>query len=228
MPDGDKRLFVIQGQQAGRGEDVGVGLPLQGIENNRHTEFFIDHAPTQGQARGAGQRPGQRAGVEIAGLYPVCRGLAAGHHGPGDIPRPRVIPADAAAVRTAVVHEQPLQAHILAVNHLQLHDDRLDQHLRAADIQALNHRFQGRHLVGVGGDNERVGALIGLDGGIAVRRAVVFSIAAVELADVLHHPGQHFGNFRGLRVFQVNDLDVAGLLQGRIHVGNQFAHARAL
>ena len=228
LPDGDKGLLVIQRQQAGRGEDVGVGLPLQGVENDGHTEFFTDNAPAQGQARGAGQRAGEGAGVKIAGRHPASLGLTAGHHGPGDIPRPRVIRADAAAVQAAVVHEQPLQAQILTVNHLQLHNDRLDQHLRPANIQASDHRLQRRHLVGVGGDNQRVGALIGLDGGIALRRPVVFSLGAVELADVLHHPGQHLGNFRSLRVFQVNDLDVAGLLQGRIHIGNQFAHARAL
>ncbi len=222
----DVGLLVVQREQRRRRQDIGVCFRFQGVEDHRHGEVVVQGAPTQRQPRRLGQRAGEIGHLEIAAVIVI---VAAGQYRLSNSPGPLVRGVDIAAVETVILGEQPLQAEVLCVVDLHLHDDRLHQYLGAADVQPVDHGFDGGHLIRVGGDDKRVGALVRLDGGFALaRHRLLAGLGVLQLADTLHHPGQHLGDIGGVGVLEVNHLDVAALLQRRVQVLDQLAHARAL
>ena len=148
LADGDIGLLVVQRQQAGGRQDVGVGLLIEGADDHRHGEAVADLAPAQGGAAGSGQRPGQAAQADIVGAAIV------GQDSVADGSRPGIGGVDVAAEGAALVGKQPLDTEILAVDHFHLDNDCLHQHLGPADIQPVDDRLNRGHLVGFGRDDQ--------------------------------------------------------------------------
>ncbi len=209
--------MVIQGQQTGRGKDVRVALGLQCIENHRHGQVAVHHAPAQGCTRRLGQRTGDISDPYFLVAVVVTQNsigdslVALSLGGTG---------ADVAAKRPTVVGEQPLQSQFSIVRHRQLYDDGLHQYLCSPDIKPGNDRLQSRHLISICRNDQRICALIGFNGGIRGRTALPVP-RLVEAGNILHYPGQHLRHLYGVGIFQINHLDVATLLQWRIQVVDQ-------
>ena len=47
----DKGLLIIQRQQTGSGQNIGIALLLQRVKDGGHREVLIDHTPSEGRAR---------------------------------------------------------------------------------------------------------------------------------------------------------------------------------
>ena len=148
LADGDIGLLVVQRQQAGGRQDVGVGLLIEGADDHRHGQTVADLAPAQGRAAGFGQRPGQATQADIVGTA-VGRqdGVAYGS-------RPGIGGIDVAAESATLVGKQPLDTEVLAIDHFHLDNYGLHQHLGPADIQPVDDRLYRGHLVGFGGDDQ--------------------------------------------------------------------------
>ena len=80
---------------------------------------------------------------------------------------------------------------------LHLHDNGFHQHLRAADIQAMDHRLQRRHLAGASA--VMISALVpssaSMVGAVTARACWTAwpPPAPSRRTHILHHPGQHLG-----------------------------------
>ena len=160
LANGDKRFFVIQCQQARRGQDVSVALCLQRVENKRHRQGLVDHTPAQRSARNLCQGACNRARPNI--FRAVIR-----HNGICNRTVARLLGrtgADVTAIQSAVVGEQPLESKLLPLRHLHFDDDGLDEHLRPSDIEPRDHCFECRHLVGIRRDDQAIRAGIGFYG----------------------------------------------------------------
>ena len=62
----------------------------------------------------------------------------------------------------------PVHAELGVLVHVDVDDDRFDQHLHAADVELVDHAHERAHDLGGRGDDQRVGLGLGPDGGGAV------------------------------------------------------------
>ena len=56
------------------------------------------------------------------------------------------------------------KAKFSAFHDFHFNNDRLYENLCPSNVETRNHRFQRRHLVGIGSNDQTVGARVGLDG----------------------------------------------------------------
>ena len=186
-------MHIVESDDAGGGQNIVLGTAGEGGEQHRPVPLIEAGGDTVKRAEGAGQRAADGA------VFVVLVGA-------GD---------DAGYRQTAVgelghagVFIGPLDTEIEAVGILHFGDNRLHQHLRAADIQLGDHSLQIVHHVRRGGDDQGVGLAVGFDNDIFIDRGHRFGALLIVLQRAAD-PGQYLHQIGGFGVLQVDHFGVA-------------------
>ena len=185
-------MHVIEGDDAGGGQNIVLGTAGEGGEQHRPVPLIEAGGDTIKRAEGAGQRAAD--GTVFVVLV-----------GAGDSRRYRQTAIG--ELRHAGVFVCPLDTEIKAIGILHFGNNRLHQHLRAADIELGDHPLKIVHHVWRRGDDQGVGLAVGFDNNIFVDRGHwpgALLVALQRAAD----PGQNFHQIGGFGVLQVDHFGV--------------------
>ena len=151
-------------------------------------------------------------------------------------------------VRVAVDQpEQPVEAELGPVGDVDLHDQRLDQHLGALDVELLDHARDRRVALLAGLDHERVGGRVGRHRIPSARPDTTVRSACAPAPAAWERPpgwlpsppppscagrgdlpadqgGQRLGQLLGVGELEVVDVDPAAARHRHVELAHQLAH----
>src|SRR5512143_1581775 len=216
LADDDLGLLVVEGEQVRRGEDVDV-VPSLGRAQHRRQGGNL--RPVR-EGHGSGDPPGDQPGPPEDERVPGREGGEQLVHVPGEV---EVGTADHRPVPAG--RDAPeLRAEVPRLVEGDLHDDRLDVYLAAADVELLDDPQQRLVVVRRRDDDQGVGRLVGCDlhpalelGGddASARRRYGGPPGdgrrggARGAGPFLREGGEHLGHFFCVRVFEVVDVDLS-------------------